>query len=643
MKMIVKKIIGALVAWLVLLQPIALQAQSWLSINQQKSEILQEVYTNPDYLGLIDIDKAQVTLQDLSASFNKIQAQYEQYNKARVMIEGRYGTVQEQIEEILLATERTQRLVWDTMSKIALSKKRMTDLRKDIVRIEMDINQTKEDLESYTLFLYTLSNQVYWRWRSINDVWLFVKSDNIAKSLSENDMVKMLTRQLQVLIDTMKEKQEIYAESIKKVNVARLVYNEEWKKLQRDLDALEEQKSSLYELLSYLQSTRSVATSAVSSLRDSQDTLKQEIATMQTLTNSFRLQWVKDKENTGPIALLKNMTDREDNDKYMTWPMIGKPVISAWYNDPFVSEMQWELYESLRFEMPHQTELYASAPWIVYKVIAPSDMSLWWVILLHKYGYTTFYSPVNKVFVEEWDVITRGQLIALSWGQPWTKWSWINSPWPRLDFSVMKNWISLNPLDVLDISIFPTKKDLPVAYWDKYLKNLYERTVPLDTFTIMDGETLSERRDTFLKTYARWAFSDASLWVDAAAETGIDPVFGMCIWFAETSFKNFKTVNNIWNVWNDDRGRTRTFLSPIAGAKALFNVFNNQYLWSYHTMDQLSRFNNENGFIYASSPYNRQKNIMTCLSSIEGYRVPEDWPFRRAVKQTDKNSYKIWQ
>jgi peptidoglycan hydrolase CwlO-like protein len=181
-------------------------------------------------------------------------------------------------------------MVMETMTKIALSKKRMSDLKKDIVRIEMDINQTKEDLEEYTLFLYTLSNQLYGRGRSINDVGLFVKSDNIAESLSQNDMIQMLTKQLQVLIDTMKEKQENYAASIKKINVAKMVYYEASRDLQRDLDALEEQKTSLYELLSYLQSTKNVATSAVANLRTSQDTLQQEIQTMQTITNSFRLQ-----------------------------------------------------------------------------------------------------------------------------------------------------------------------------------------------------------------------------------------------------------------------------------------------------------------------------------------------------------------
>lgn len=643
MQAIVKQSILIMVCAIAILFTPLTTAQWTLSLNQQKSQILQEVYTNPDYLALIDIDKAKVTLQDLSHSFAKIEAQYEQYAKAQVMIEGRYGTVQEQIEEILLATERTQNGVDETMTKIALSKKRMIDLRKDIARVEMDINETKEDLEAYTVFLYTLANQVYGRGRGVNDIGLLIKSDNIAESLSTNDMMQMLTRQLQALLDTMKTKQEDYAESIKKINVAKLVYQETVNKLDRDLDALQQQKTSLYELLSYIQSSKNIATSAVITLGTSQQNLKQEMATMQTITNSYALQRLREKEVSGPIAQLKELVDRDDSDKYLTWPFIGKPHVLAWYGDQELQEQNGEPFETVRFALDQQTELYAAAPGIVYKVIDPLDLELGWVIILHKYGYTTFYSPVNEVYVTEGELVERGQLIALSGGQPGTNGAGMNFAGERLDFSVMKNGIAIDPMRVLDVSVFPEKTNLPAEYTDKYLKNLYEREVPLDTFTIMDGETVAEKRNEFLQTYAWWAFADPALWVDAADATGIDPVFGMCIGFAETSFKHFKTVNNIGNVWNDDRGRTRTFPTPFAWAKALFGVFNNQYLGGYHTMDQLSRFNNEHGFIYASSPYNWQKNIMTCLSSVEGYRVPEDWPFRRTKNKADKSAQKIWQ
>ncbi|USN54387.1 MAG: hypothetical protein H6765_07615 [Candidatus Peribacteria bacterium] len=118
------------------------------------------------------------------------------------------------------------------------------------------------------------------------------------------------------------------------------------------------------------------------------------------------------------------------------------------------------------------------------------------------------------------------------------------------------------------------------------------------------------------------------MWYDGAKDTNINPLLGMCIGFAETSFKNFKSENNIGNVGNDDSGNTVEFDTPLAGVAALYATLNNQYLGEYQTLDQLSRYGNLDGYIYASSPFNRQKNIMTCLSSIYDTYIPEDFAFR---------------
>jgi hypothetical protein len=69
----------------------------------------------------------------------------------------------------------------------------------------------------------------------------------------------------------------------------------------------------------------------------------------------------------------------------------------------------------------------------------------------------------------------------------------------------------------------------------------------------------------------------------------------------------------------------------LAGARAIAQTLNNQFLWHYHTIDQLSRYGNPNGSIYASSPVNRQTNVIKCLSQIKWYYVPEDFPFRTGV------------
>lgn len=98
---------------------------------------------------------------------------------------------------------------------------------------------------------------------------------------------------------------------------------------------------------------------------------------------------------------------------------------------------------------------------------------------------------------------------------------------------------------MLDLSIFENEEALPEIYRMKYLQDLLAREVELTPIPNVEGDTVTERRESFLKTYAPRPWNDAALWYDGALDTGIDPLFGICIGFAETSFKHFKTSNNI--------------------------------------------------------------------------------------------------
>ena len=145
----------------------------------------------------------------------------------------------------------------------------------------------------------------------------------------------------------------------------------------------------------------------------------------------------------------------------------------------------------------------------------------------------------------------------------------------------------------------------------------------------MDGATARDRRLQFLQKVGAAPYNNIELWETAAEGTNVDVDLGICIGYAETSLgRHFASSNNIGNVGNNDRGDRVDKDSPIAGARAIYYTLNNQYLGGYHTLYELSGYGNKDGAIYASSEYNRQKNISKCLSSIKGYIVPEDFPFR---------------
>jgi hypothetical protein len=132
-----------------------------------------------------------------------------------------------------------------------------------------------------------------------------------------------------------------------------------------------------------------------------------------------------------------------------------------------------------------------------------------------------------------------------------------------------------------------------------------------------------------LDLYGIGIYRSLAFWMDAAAQSNIDLDLGICIWFAESTLGNYlSTNNNIGNVWNNDRWDRIAFGSALDGARLIYSTLNNQYLWHYNTIIELNWYGNKNWSIYASSPYNRQNNVVKCLSMVKWYYVPDDFPFR---------------
>jgi hypothetical protein len=253
------------------------------------------------------------------------------------------------------------------------------------------------------------------------------------------------------------------------------------------------------------------------------------------------------------------------------------------------------------------------------------------VVLIHKNNYVSVFTNLQKSLVKARDIVTRWQLIWLAWGQPWTRWAWWFSKWPNASMQLYRKWKAIDPLQVLDLSVISNPTILSETYQIKYETDTRLRSAVIDFSEVkfMRWDSLRSRRMRFLDTVAAWPYDDIVLWETAAEWTNVDVDLWICIWYAETSmWRHFASENNIGNVGNNDRGDRVDKDSPLDGARAIYNVLNNQYLWWYRTIYELSWYGNDEWPIYASSEYNRQKNVSRCLSTIKWYIVPEDFPFR---------------
>lgn len=599
-------------------------AQQDENISWSPTSLVEQIYETPEFLPLIDLEQAKMTLQDLATSLQKMQVDYTQVDEKRTYLEERFGEMTSSIEVTIDATEKNKELVKDTLTTISLLENNIQSLKTELKKLKSDLNLSREQVTSYLLFLYQ-SYQWFYGTTDTFSVWKqFLGGKEVDVGITAQQFAEMLAQSLERQLEEIKIRQWAYIRKSKQLNTAKIGYYQAAKSLQKDLKRLEEQKQYLYAQLRALQTDKATLDQKAAALRRHQEEIASQVNKVKKMT--LESQW----STSTQVALLLKLPDRPVGRNYFTWPVLPPKYISTHYGDIIDSDFDEKKVPAdfVRFELPQWELIYAAAPGLVHSVADGELDSASQVVILHKQGLVTIYTPLEEIFVQPGDVVRRGQIIWTVWGQPWTKWAWPKSTVPHLDYYVFFNTESKNPYEYLDVSVM-SKEQTPEQRQQKRLDDVYAREVPLQDFSNLEWSTIAERRDNFLRRYAYGPYADAGLWYDAAEGQWVDPLLGICVWFAETWFKNFKSPNNIGNVGNNDRGDVVEYVSPLVWARALYSVLNNQYLWWYHTLNELSRFGNSDGFIYASSPYNRQRNVMRCLSSIYGYAIPEDFPFRR--------------
>jgi septal ring factor EnvC (AmiA/AmiB activator) len=374
-----------------------------------KQKIVDEVYTSTDFLPLIDIEQANITLVDLSKSFQKMSDEYYEWDEKRQELEDEYGDIQIAIEHIIIDMDTTKTLIIDTLTKINLFKKKIKLLQENIVTLQGSLNDSKEYLRLYTTFLYKMNNDYYGKDLAINDVKLLVKSDNIADSLSADHLIQMLTLKLTVLLDAIRNQQVSYTKYVMELNKAKLAYQTAASSLKDELEDLQQQKQHFYELLSYLQSSRSEADEKIGLLRTSQDELEEQISYLRAAADFGNQTEI---EEGSRLYELLNIKDRDDGDRYFSRPVLPITYVRHYYHDPYYFQEYKKEFEGLAVDVEQGSEVYAPAPGIVYRIHRSEDLSLSWMVLIHKHGYITFYKPLSEIYVEPGELIRRGQIIA---------------------------------------------------------------------------------------------------------------------------------------------------------------------------------------------------------------------------------------
>ena len=599
------------------------------SITTSESIYESQIDTNS-----FDVENATETIEALQKSINDIIDQLYEIDDREVNNKGsvsdKYKEIRKEIVNVIQDINKTTEYVSTMLSKIALYKNQIQANLVALRETRKWINVSKEYIQEFSNFLYKLNNQISYD-NEIDDTRLIALSDNIAVSLSNEEMVKSMLSQFNDMMTSLDVDEERQVNLIKVLNKLKIKASENVESYQAILSVLNQKKNYLIQFMQLYKDDQ-LTEQKFSMIFDN---IKDVYTAVQWIIWNIVKKDYSDVTFNVPEKMKQVEKYYEDTNAWasnlqvIAWPIYPIQNIQRYFRDADFEKTNGIPFQGIQIVAEQGSPVYSAADWVVYQVSNNPWIGINWALILHPKWYITVYMYLNNIIVEKWDIVRRWQLIWYSGWEPGTQWAWFSSAGPNLTFIVFKDWVALDPLQFLDLSVIENKDVIPEQYNIKYLNDKYARTIDISEVKFASGDTIDDRAESFLNDYWVWAYRQLAFWEDAVANTQIDRDVVICIAFAESTLGRYLTTeNNIWNVWNDDRWNRVSFASALAWARSIPDTLNNYYLWNYHTISQLSRYWNVDGKIYASSPINWQRNVTKCLSQIKWYYVPEDYPFR---------------
>lgn len=604
----------------------------------------EDIYQSKINLDDFNTKDAEKTIAELQLSIDSITEQLFDLDEKEIKrdwnLTDKYMEIRKEIVAVVQDINNTTNTVSEMLNKIEAYKKQIYSNTKSLAETRSWINSSKEFISEFSNFLYKISNNIEID-NNVDDFKLFALSDNIPVALSNEESVKMLLLEFNEMLETLDSNEERQKQLIVKLNQLKMNASYDVKSYQSILNTLYQKKNYLIQFMEIYKEDK-LAEQTFSIIFNSRNDIYDAMVSMveRIFKKDFSDLTFNIKEKKELLASnYENTMAWSWNLQPLAWPIYPIQNIEMYYWDKDFEKEYGIPNQWITIKAEQWTPIYSAADWIVYHVTDNPGIWISWILIMHENWYITAYLYLNDIVVQKWDVVRRWQLLWHSGWEPGTKWAWFTSRGPNLTFITFKNWVAVDPFQLLDLSVIENKDIIPESYNIKYLNDKYSRTIDISEVKFASWDNVNERAKNFLGTYWVWAYRQLAFWEDAVAGTNIDRDVVICIAFAEsTLWRYLTTSNNIWNVWNDDRWNRVSFNSALAWARSIANTLNNYYLWNYHTIRQLSRYGNVDWKIYASSPINWQRNVTKCLSQIKWYYVPEDYPFR-----TDLNPVSTWE
>lgn len=648
---------------------------------KEKQEVL--LFDNTPYMmgeesGLFDAQARIKVLEKVSARLDNAKSQY-QDRKQDLQVQK--VTLRNTLKRLDESIAESMEMIRDTEIKIVKGNRNIADLQTKIADLKVKIEANRKTILEYLAYVYSKGDLVYAEDQDVDILKSMILNDgNFSDILTDIHYKSLLESAGQNFIEIRRgliREYYVDTEELKKEKVANLRY----KTALRDRRAeLESQHAYKEKLLRITQGQEALFNRYLMEKTARQKEIENRIEEIQegaeTLFSDFAKRYgcftkedgtavsgeaaatgsgvkLLDSKKCQEVRAffeaeksLKDSTflDESGETNPFVWPVEPR-YISSYYRDQSYFDSVGSEHEAIDIPAAQGTEIVAPADGYVYFVNPPVEGGYGYVALKHTNGFLTVYGHVSEVMAERFQFVKAGEPFAKSGGAPGTPGAGVMTSGAHLHLELHRSRETLDPLRFLDLSHL-RYESLDKKYSYKYVEDLkarYGKRANLsnyETFRIV-GADETERQKNLLANYAVGDFKKWELWTEEGVEGKVDPSFLMCVGLAETGLgKNLKTAYNVGNIGNTDSGGTYDFASAREGVYWMTKTLNNKYLGKHQGIDDLSRWGNKDGAIYASSSKHWHTNVVRCLSALKGRFIEDDYRFRLSPEEADEAAIK---
>lgn len=382
-----------------------------------------DMYLSNSDISAFNVDEAVNRMQKLQSSVDSLTQQLyyldaEEMGKNEELSDA-YMQTRDQVVRVINDISASVKDVDQLLRKVAIYQRQVIAGTEQLKYLRNEIDTSKQAMQSLSNLLYKASNEIYSPSENILDeVKLLIYSDNIARTISQEQAVSSLLQKFNILIEELYTQEQRTAESIRAINqmknkasAAISIYGDE-------LDKMEQKRNYLVQFLDLYQDKQVDFNDSINQIFSNRMSVHNAIHTL--LKDIQVRQYNVSFDVDIALSAVADMNNN-NSDHPLAWPLYPIDDIAMFFGDSTFTDEYGIPHEGMQVTTSQGSAVYAARDGVVYHVTNEEDIGINWLLILHTEGYASVYIFMSDILVEPGQIVQRGELIGYSGGEPGTK------------------------------------------------------------------------------------------------------------------------------------------------------------------------------------------------------------------------------